>query len=47
MVGMGGAIFDTYGRMPNRQPITFAITLGPRLEQNPYVAELKAIAIAI
>lgn len=47
MVGMGGAIFDTYGRMPNRQPITFAITLGPRSEQNPYVAELEAIAMAI
>ncbi|KAH9203124.1 hypothetical protein DL95DRAFT_507440, partial [Leptodontidium sp. 2 PMI_412] len=47
MVGMGGAIFDTYGRMPNGQPITFAITLGPRSEQNPYVAELEAIAMAI
>lgn len=47
MVGMGGAIFDTYSRMPNGQPITFAITLGPRSEQNPYVAELEAIAMAI
>jgi hypothetical protein len=47
MVGMGGAIFDTYGRMPNRQPITFAITLGPRSEQNTYVAELEAMAVGI
>ena len=47
MVGMGGAIFDTHGRMPNGQPITFAITLRPRSEQNPYVAELEAMAMAI
>jgi hypothetical protein len=47
MVGMGGAIFDTYGRMPNGQPVTFAVTLGPRAEHNPYVAELEAMAMAV
>jgi hypothetical protein len=47
MVGMGGAIFDTYGRMPNGQPVIFAVTLGPRTEHNPYVAELEAMAMAI
>ena len=47
MVGMGGAIFDTYGRMPNGRPITFAVTLGPRDEQNPYVAELEAMTMAV
>jgi len=47
MVGMGGAIHDSYGRVPGGPPVTFAITLGPRSEQNPYIAELKAIAMAI
>ena len=31
--------------MPNGQPIIFAVTLWSRSEQNPYVAELEAIAI--
>jgi hypothetical protein len=47
MVGMGGAIHDSYGRIPNGPPVTFAVTLGPRSEQNPYIAELKAIAMAV
>ena len=47
MVGMGGAIRDSYGRVPSRPPVTFAVTLGPRSEQNPYVAELEAIAMAV
>jgi hypothetical protein len=47
MVGMGGAIYDTHSRMPNGQPITFSVTLGPRSEQNPYIAELEAMAMAI
>jgi hypothetical protein len=47
MVGMGGAIHDSYGRIPSGPPVTFAVTLGPRSEQNPYVAALKAIAMAV
>jgi hypothetical protein len=47
IVGMGGAIYDTCGRMPNGQLVTFTATLGPRSEQNPYVAELEAMAMAI
>ena len=47
MVGMGGAIHDSYSRIPNGSPVTFAVTLGPRSEQNPYIAELKAIAMAV
>ena len=47
MVGMGGAIHDSYGRIPNGPPVTFTVTLGPRSEQNPYVAELEAIAMAV
>jgi hypothetical protein len=47
MVGIGGAIHDSYGRIPGGPPVTFAITLGPRSEQNPYVAELQAIATAV
>jgi hypothetical protein len=47
IVDIGGAIFDTYGRMLNRQPITFTITLRPRSEQNTYIAELEAIVVVI
>ena len=47
MVGMGGAIHDSYGRIPDGPPVTFTVTLGPRSEQNPYIAEVKAIAMAI
>ena len=47
MVGMGGAIHDRCCRIPRGPPVTFSVTLGPRSEQNPYVAELKAIAMAV
>jgi hypothetical protein len=47
MVGIGGAIHDRYGRIPNGLPVTFTVTLGPRSEQNLYVAELEAIVIAV
>ena len=44
MVGIGGAIRDSRGRIPSGPPVSVAVTLGPRSEQNPYVAELEAIA---
>ena len=47
VVGMGGAIHDTLGIVTGREPITYSVTLGARTEQNPYTAELAAIAIAI
>jgi hypothetical protein len=47
MVGMGGAIYDALGIVTRRDPITFAATLGPRTEQNPYIAELAAMAMAM
>jgi hypothetical protein len=40
MVGMGGAIYDTLGLATRRErPIMYAVTLGARTEQNPYIAE--------
>ena len=47
MVGMGGVIHDTIGNMPSGEPITYSITIGTRTEQNPYTAELAAIAMVI
>jgi hypothetical protein len=47
MVGIGGAIYNSDSRVPGGLPVTFAVTLGPRSEQNLYIAELKAVAIAI
>jgi hypothetical protein len=46
-VGMGGAIHDTSGNTPGREPVTYSITVGTRTEQNPYTAELAAMAMAI
>jgi hypothetical protein len=47
MVGMGGAIHDTLGNTPNREPVIYSVTLGTRAEQNPYTAELAAIVMAM
>jgi hypothetical protein len=47
IVGIGGTIRDSYGQIPSRPPVAFVVTLGPRSEQNPYVAELEAIAMAV
>lgn len=47
MVGMGGAIYDSLGIVTRREPVTYAVTLGSRMEQNPYVAELAAMAMAM
>jgi hypothetical protein len=47
IVGMGGAIHDTLGIVTGREPIAYSVTLGARTEQNPYTAELAAIAMAM
>ncbi|CZR65320.1 uncharacterized protein PAC_15220 [Phialocephala subalpina] len=47
VVGMGGAIHDTLGIVTSREPIIYSATLGARTEQNPYTAELAAMAIAM
>jgi hypothetical protein len=47
MVGMGGAIYDTLGIVTRREPITYAVTVGARTEQNSYTAELAAVAMAM
>jgi endonuclease/exonuclease/phosphatase family metal-dependent hydrolase/ribonuclease HI len=47
IVGMGGAIHDTLGIVTGREPITYSVTLGTRTEQNPYTAELTAMAMAM
>jgi hypothetical protein len=44
---MGGAIHDTLGNTPNREPVIYSVTLGTRAEQNPYTAELAAIVMAM
>ena len=47
VVGMGGAIRDTLSNMLNREPVIYSVTVGTRAEQNPYTAELGAIAMAM
>jgi hypothetical protein len=47
IVGIGGAIHDTLGIATGREPITYSVTLGTRTEQNPYTAELAAMAMAM
>jgi hypothetical protein len=47
IVRMGGAIHDTLGMVTGREPITYSVTLGARTEQNPYTAELVAMAMAM
>ncbi len=44
---VGCASFMTHSKVSNKQPVTFAITMRPRSEQNTYVAELEAMATAI
>jgi hypothetical protein len=43
-LGIGGAIHDTHS---SNDPVIYSRTLGSREEQNPYTAELAAIAIAM
>jgi hypothetical protein len=47
IVGMGGVIHDTLSIVTGREPITYSVTLGTRAEQNPYTAELTAMAMAM
>ena len=47
MVGIGGAIYDSLGIITSREAITYSVTVGVRIEQNLYTAELVAIAMAI
>jgi hypothetical protein len=44
---MGGAIHDTLGIVKGREPSIYLVTLGARTEQNPYTAELAAMAMAM
>lgn len=44
---MGGIIHDTFGILQNGELIRYSVTLGSRTEQNPYTAELAAMAMAV
>ena len=44
---MGGIIRDTVDIIQNGEQIKYSATLGRRTEQNPYAAELVAIAAAV
>jgi hypothetical protein len=44
VVGSGGVIRDTGWSVYNGECMPFSITLGPRTEQNPYIANLTAIS---
>jgi hypothetical protein len=44
IVGIGGTIRDTQGKTPEEEIVRQAVIVGPRTEQNPYSAELHAIA---
>ncbi|KAL3704532.1 hypothetical protein TMatcc_008203 [Talaromyces marneffei ATCC 18224] len=47
LVGMGGCMIDTQTNGNNNTMPSYSITLGNRTEQNPYTAELGAIAAAL
>jgi ribonuclease HI len=47
IVGMGGYIRDTQADNNGTDISSFSITLGKRTEQNPYTAELEAMAVAL
>ena len=47
VVGMGGCIRDTRINGADEAITSYSVTLGTRTEQNPYTAELEAIAAAL
>jgi len=47
VVGMGGSIRDTRINDADDAITSYSVTLGARTEQNPYTAELEAIAAAL
>uniref|UniRef100_A0A093UTM5 RNA-directed DNA polymerase from mobile element jockey n=1 Tax=Talaromyces marneffei PM1 TaxID=1077442 RepID=A0A093UTM5_TALMA len=47
IVGIGGHIRDTQADNNGTDISSFSITLGKRTEQNPYTAELEAMAVAL
>lgn len=47
LVGMGGCMIDTQANGNNNTMPYYSITIGKRTEQNPYTAELGAIAAAL
>ena len=47
MVGVGGVVCHSLSSMLNGEATTLSVTLGTRTEQNPYTAELTAIAMAM
>ena len=46
-VGMGGVVRDTTINSPGEVLASYCVTIGTRDEQNPYTAELAAIAMAL
>jgi ribonuclease HI len=47
IVGLGLAVHDTIGNVLDGAPVSFIAAVGPRTEQNPYTAELAAMAMAM
>ncbi|KAJ6437086.1 reverse transcriptase [Purpureocillium lavendulum] len=47
VVGMGGVVCDTTLGGMGHTLATFSVTIGPGSEQNPYTAELEAVATAL
>ncbi|KAJ6436382.1 reverse transcriptase [Purpureocillium lavendulum] len=47
VVGMGGVVCDTTLGGMGHTLTTFSVTIGPGSEQNPYTAELEAVATAL
>jgi hypothetical protein len=47
IVGIGGAIYNTLSLVTRKEPIMYIVTSGVRTEQNPYIVELAAIAMAM